>query len=508
MRKTPRHFRLILTLAVLAVFAVRLWRWASAELWYDEAITLVNFAGAWQPRPLLDIFRDYSLANNHFLCTAIYWGWLKFVKADQASELLLRLPSLLAGFLTVFCVLRGWRRFLGTKFACLAALLFACGPVYPAFAYQIRGYVFSLLLAVLATVASADCVKESSWRNQACLAVCSLLQVFLMPSAALLAPILALTIAMTRKFAGRGWKASLLPPLPMLVATALGLGYYATLGPQLAAAAADASSIAADLWTYPGIVRHLLAASAVQFVVPLAVLAALFVFKMLTAEESRRQTWSVSNSCLPICLLLAVILGTAAALLLARFSRSLPFPRNFLLLLPPLVFAVCSLLRNAPHSQRLKLLPLALAVLLWGWAVGAIAEKRTAREVANGENPQDLLCQYYRGETSNRQLVAWFARENLLHRSILLVSTLDGPTAAWYWHQAGGEDNAVCDRFAPVNFPENPLDARLAQSPSSLRFCSARNQIEANFYGNCLQSRTLLPLEQPALPRRKLFRAL
>jgi len=65
------------TFALLGLFLIRIFPFLSGNYLYDEAISLSVYVI--QKDNIFQIFRDYSMANNHFLSNAIYWLWLAVI---------------------------------------------------------------------------------------------------------------------------------------------------------------------------------------------------------------------------------------------------------------------------------------------------------------------------------------------------------------------------------------------------------------------------------------------
>ena len=84
---------------VAAVFLLRSFLWFNAELWYDEVLTLSRFVFNSHDGSLLNVFRDYPIANNHMLSTAVYWIWTHLV--GLPDEAILRIPSIVGGLATI-----------------------------------------------------------------------------------------------------------------------------------------------------------------------------------------------------------------------------------------------------------------------------------------------------------------------------------------------------------------------------------------------------------------------
>ena len=133
---------------VAAVFLLRSFLWFNAELWYDEVLTLSRFVFNSHDGSLLNVFRDYPIANNHMLSTAVYWIWTHLV--GLPDEAILRIPSIVGGLATIAIVMRHWRKFIGDCLATVGGLMLAISPVFTAYAYQVRGYSLTFLLAAVA----------------------------------------------------------------------------------------------------------------------------------------------------------------------------------------------------------------------------------------------------------------------------------------------------------------------------------------------------------------------
>lgn len=417
--------------AALVLFAVRTSQWASAELWYDEVITLTNFCGFPQPRPFWTIFRHYPMANNHFLATAITWLWLRVVPTD-AGEMVLRLPSLLLSAATLALIVLHWRKTLGNALAGTAGLLFAISPVYTAFAFQIRGYALSLFLSTLAISALIEYLDGHTRRGQCLLMVACFCQPLVMASAVIFAPVIAAALLLHERYARqRPWRAAIRTALPGLLAGSLGGAYYLTLGAQFSHAALDAGSIAAFWWN----------AQTACLNVALGMLAHLWLPLLMASIgvvvwRQRRAEWRE-------LLLPAALFGGSWLIILAVFilapAKTIPFPRNFLLLFPVCSYAVLLIWRQTRLPLRLALtLPL---ILLSGLTIERISAARTRTLLAAGELPQSLLLQHYRGASDNREIVRSLHESGLGHNSVVVVSNNDEVPALWYWLKAGYDRN-------------------------------------------------------------------
>ena len=227
-----RH-RLILW-ALAAFFVLRVLRWAMADLWYDEILSLQYFVFG---RTLPEIFRDYSIANNHFLCNAverIYVLVSFFFYPVHRNELLLRLPSIAFGCLTVVTIGACWRRWLGRKLSLIVALLMVASPVFSGFAYQVRGYSLAMFLATVSVTLAISRRDNPTFGNALWLFAVSAMLPLVMPTAVVVP--MALSIAFLLPVVQRGSGARFLDAvrraLPTILGGILGLSYYLTLWAQ------------------------------------------------------------------------------------------------------------------------------------------------------------------------------------------------------------------------------------------------------------------------------------
>jgi hypothetical protein len=380
---------------VLAVYACRLAGWMSAELWYDEVVSLTDFVLGPPGRSLLDVFRHYPVANNHVLFSALAWIWVRACPLPL-TEWTLRLLPFACGLLTVWLICAGWWRWLGRRMALLAGLLFAISPVFAAFAYQFRGYSLSMLLSALLLSGNMElvygCRRRGLWLS--CLSA-GLLPVVIPANALVVAgQVVFLALAGVRRgFWPRVWRNA----LPVGLAGGTGLAYYLSIWPQFRRVLAQTSG-----WdSAPAVLGNLVLAMAAHLG-PLLVLFGVLCLSMLPAcsrqaavlarvtEAPGEKRFGVAEA----WTLLAASLLPAVLVLLVL--RPVPYPRVFLVCLPVWSFAVAALVRSLACLARLPARLLAVAFLLNGvmWERGS--DWLTQRQMAKGEYSQNLLQQYYR----------------------------------------------------------------------------------------------------------------
>ena len=476
---TSRRTSWIGFIFALVLYVVRILPWATAQLWIDEVITLYNYAGAFHPGTTLgSVFRNYTLANNHILSTAIYWCWLKIVSVS-APEILLRLPSLVFGVLTLAVIIFWWRKWLGARIAVLGAVVFAASPVFPAFAYQIRGYSLSMLLAAVGVALAATLLeqvqnKTPTWRTQLALFLTSLAQPLIMPSAAIFPAAIASWIAVERypgcNFLGKNSQRAIVAGVPTMLGALLGFAYYLTLGEQFRIARLDAAEISADWWTTSSSFLHVLLALAVH----LGVLMLPLVISRFVRNIWRTPLFNRSN------IILISWIGMEFLMYVAVGRQTVPFPRNSLVFFPMVTFAALLSLCTLPHRFRCTkvLLGTAVVAVFLGIGITAWQERTCLQMVRAGNIPQDLLKQQYRGDDSTRTIVRNLHDAGLCDNSYLLVSDNDGTVAKWHYEVLGHSPRRVYDRtllLANPRFWEEPngvapvfVSARLAPEAEQL----------------------------------------
>jgi len=415
------------------LFLVRISGWWTAEFWLDEAACLHYFCQ--DPDATFgSVFRNYEYANNHILFTAITWLWIRLFPAG--TEWLWRLPAVLFYLLAIMTVGAGWRRWLGKRLAFIAAVSLAVSPVCTAFAWQLRGYSLSMLLAVLAFTGMLCFLQGQTRRGQILLCLSALGQPLTMPSAALLTFTFAGSMAVLLQ--QRRWSAGkiILACSPMLMLTLLGTGYYFTFGEQLARAASNAASIAALRWNTWLVARHLLLALLVHL--------GFLLFLLWQGMAARRQVSADSKDApglgsFPGAVIIVAGCSCILAVLLFSLGRQTPFPRNFLLFFPVFTLAVALLLRRQLDACKITQWKVVLGILLVAWLSEYCSQQLMLRELRSAPIlPHNLLGQYYRGMGDNRSIVAALANRHFSPTTqVALVSNNDMHTVFWYWQKYG-----------------------------------------------------------------------
>jgi hypothetical protein len=470
MGQTERRHYLFLA-GIVALFLLVIAKWAMAELWYDEILSLELFVlGA---NSLGEVFSNYVIANNHFLSNGVEYVWMSLLGRDiLGSELLVRLPSLVWSVATILVAGLCWRRHCGKRAALGAAMMLAVSPVFCSFAWQMRGYSLAMLLACLAVTAGADSLVKRNWRNQTVLGFSSLLLPMVMPTAVMLPLVITLALAFTESRTG-SWRRAVGAVIAPVVGGLLGLSYYASVWNSVLKASQEAGGWTSFWCVLAGVVLPL----ALHCLCYLPLLPGLWGKKLWAREDG-----SSSLSRLDLYaqgLLLASAVAVLAILLLRLPAGHFPFPRTFLVLLPAVTFAAAKARGRAVWlDSRLTFGREILLLAAIGCGLIFITENVNAMALRNAHTQQNLLTQYYKGKDDNRQLAAFLEEQCQENRRYLwLTPDIDGVTAEFYsrlyYHPVS--DVIVMPSIVPVSRFQGTLAGIIMDNV----FISARNLEEA-----------------------------
>ena len=416
-------------LSLLVVFSavlllVRLVPHLLSDLWYDEVVTLADFAiGPSHANSILHVFRSYPVANNHVLFSAISWLWVRILHFN-AAEYLLRLPSLLFAFLTLFCIVWQWRKWLGVRVAGYAGLFLASSPVFAGFACQFRGYSLSILLGTLAVTGTMELASGSYRRGLLyCVPVALLLPLVIPTNALLVIGHLIFLLCWCWPDLSLGRRLKRL--LPVAVGLGLGCAFYLTIWPQFTKAAAQTAG-----WSSSWPVAGNLALAMLAHSGPLALLFALKGFSLpwwrrRVADAGGVLAWRLFASCmLPVLLVLLLL-------------RSAPFPRVFLVFLPTFSFCIMLTFRELKFWRDGRILLVVGLVVMHGFLWDRATTQLTEWQLGAGRHPQNLLQQYYRSSSALSDVARWARQDNGAERLLVVTDAYDFPTLRYYWGLVG-----------------------------------------------------------------------
>jgi hypothetical protein len=338
-------------LLALALFALQnsLFR----PLWYDEALTILEFVGQ---DSLSFLYWNYPIPNNHiaYNLLLLIWAW-----TTQAflplGDLSFRLFGFVQAVASLLLMSACWRRRTGWLAAVLAAACLALAPAFPIYGVGVRGYQLSFL-AVLLALESGRRWRDGGrrWLGIAYFAAC-LLAVGTMPTNLL--ALAAIPLLPDRPLAPE----NIFQPrrLWLLFAPALAfVVFYLPIGGQLLGVMALKEG-----WPgFAGAALHFYAAFGLM-ALPLLAMAVPGLF----AWRRRRTPWAL------LCGVGVFLLPAAA--MLAR--NPVPFPRAFYPFWPVWLYLLAlgfqagqAALRRRSGPGRGRILPWACLLLLAGSALG------------------------------------------------------------------------------------------------------------------------------------------
>jgi len=354
----PPGLRRLLSYGAVLVAAVVALRFQVARpLWYDEALTVMEFLGCDDFR---QVYANYSIPNNHIAFNLGLLAWARITSGVlPLGDLSFRIFGLTLGVATLVVMLWCWRRRLGGM-GWLAVLLLTLSPAFAVYAVGIRGYQLGFLAILLAW----ECGRRyrnsgSRWLGAAYLAA-ALVAVGTMPTNL---AALGLIYLMPRQ--RRECGAELLRPRRLWLAAAACLAFvafYLPLAPKLW----RALTLREGWESGVGAVIHLYGAWLLSFL-PLGLLAVVAVIQSC-GNRQRQASGKWAYGMVLIAALFPV------AVMLVRYPA--PFPRVFYPFWPLWLYLLACGARRTQALARHRwgqawgrLLPglCLLPVMAWGW---------------------------------------------------------------------------------------------------------------------------------------------
>jgi 4-amino-4-deoxy-L-arabinose transferase-like glycosyltransferase len=142
-RRSLSDYRLLLALTILGGFGLRIWDIGRRSLWFDELFS-VSVAGLGFD-DFLPVIKADANSPLYYVLLAV---WLRIVGAD-ASDALIRLPSAVAGTLSILVCFFLGRRLHSTRTGLLAAALLAGNRYHILWSQEARAYAGFTLLVLL-----------------------------------------------------------------------------------------------------------------------------------------------------------------------------------------------------------------------------------------------------------------------------------------------------------------------------------------------------------------------
>jgi mannosyltransferase len=319
----------VIAFGVLIAFGcvLRFLRLSDVGLWYDELWTVVGASN----RPFFEMYREWILGDSHppglFL---FYFAWFKLV---PATEFWARLPSAIAGVLTVAYLLWGTQNVLTRDERLNTATFVSLSYIYVFYALSVKQYSAMLLFATVATIAYLQIVaaRQVDRRAGITLATASMALAYLnhfgLVYAALLLALLLLTFRTDRAVQHR--------ILRIVIACALA---YAPVAPFLYLQI----RYNIDAWQ-PYQIEAFLANLGPSFFFSdppfvdraLAVLALVMLTRAVVEPRTRQQLWTIRNRHIAI---MVVTLG--GFMLVLGLFKPIFYVRYFLVMAPAVLLGI------------------------------------------------------------------------------------------------------------------------------------------------------------------------
>ncbi len=408
------HWGIFLTILIFGVFSLD---FITGDLWFDELVTLNDFA---RKDRLREVLTWYPVANNHILYTCILWGWLRVIDFSF-SELPLRFPCLIFAVSTLWVLYSGARRIFNRDMAVLLAFGFAVSPVFHAFFYQLRGYSLTILLAALATTGCFAYLQDQRrsallklWAGMALLP--AVIPVNLLLNFSLLSFLL---LSLRRRRA-----------IPehrnVLVLTGLfsiaGMLIYLPIAGQFIRTISSTRGWESGWLTSGNLGLAFFAHGC------LPILAITFLASRQRGDRTIPTTPALSLPLFALCCLVPILLC------LLFFT---PFPRSFLVYLVPVTFCSFHFYDTTMRIQSPLYKIIVLVVTVNGAFWFHTVERSTQNALFDGKFPQDLIHQYYsRNQDVYRAANDIAQNSTVPDDSIVFINFHLYPTLRHYWVQA------------------------------------------------------------------------
>ena len=147
-------------IGALAAFLFFVHPYLLREFWFDEALTLMNFA--WMSDPVR-IYFSYVIPNNQIFYTIALHYWTQLPVDFFRADFFLRLLSLFFAVGTLFFLYTSFRKSCGRIPLLLALSALALSPPFLIYATALRGYMASAFFTALAVKFAVDFQKKANF---------------------------------------------------------------------------------------------------------------------------------------------------------------------------------------------------------------------------------------------------------------------------------------------------------------------------------------------------------
>lgn len=166
-------------LTVLAVLLCFVQGYLFRDFWFDEALTVLNFALS---EPVSNIYFNYPIPNNHIVYTLLLRFWIELQPASIDPVVWMRLLSVIFAGATLFLLYRLFRSQFGGVLMLPVLTATAASVPFLVYATAVRGYMLSALLVTIALRFALDYARSGSGKTLAGYAAACFLTTGAIPS--------------------------------------------------------------------------------------------------------------------------------------------------------------------------------------------------------------------------------------------------------------------------------------------------------------------------------------
>ncbi|MGE4564829.1 MAG: hypothetical protein AB7F32_08160 [Victivallaceae bacterium] len=422
-----KHLLLRRYLPLAAILAAALWRTAPAlerDLWFDEALTLLNFAFLGSPG---EIYRNYVIPNNQIVHTVLLHYWKDFTPGGLDFSLWLRLLPLATALATLAAFYCRFRVRMGRLVLLVVLAAWAVSPPFAIYGSALRGYMLSALWITLAADAALNYAGNGSKKWAAWFFVLSLLAIGTIPTNLVgLAGAVLYALPLCGRDCCRNRRLYVLAALPLAAFAVFYLPIFRPFLGVLRLGEGWSDGFAALKATY--------AAFAVGFA--MLILPVVLGANLLCFRPGYNWTFSARAAILllpiPVCLVLSIA----------------PFPRTFFPLWPLWILLLAGAIRRlVAYQERCRkrwsgktfLYALTGAVLVWGAVENGEAFKIAFSRRFGGAGGDDFFAPYYmRGDFRPRELFTQYRKLELPAPPAVYLSFSSDPWSLMFQGQLAG----------------------------------------------------------------------
>ncbi len=392
----------------------------SSDLWFDELVTLNDFA---RKENLRDIFLSYPVANNHILFSFVLWIWLQLTD-HNVFELIIRFLNLIIAISGLLFIYHNTRKLFDELQAFFIVLILVFSPLYLNFAFQLRGYGLTIFLSALATIGSLYIIEGKTQKGSIYFIIGTVLLPCVMPVNILLNISLILFMHWTLLNLQRSRRHRNLL-LILSFASIAGFGIYIPIFDQFINVLKHTEGWNSSF----RISTHVLFS--------LLVHSGLFIFFSYLIAKGANHRPKEKIVCQTIAKHLPLLLFISGVVCFIFIVCAKPFPRTFIAFLVPITICSFTFYDRNQYCKK-SMIYIAILVIIcnsgfWFHFTDFLKKKH----LNAGSFSQDLLTQYYNRNSDISDAIIQFNDTLILTgNSRLFVDFHLFPTLHHYWSLA------------------------------------------------------------------------